>query len=78
MVWIKCIAYAGIIFKDVNGAYTTQTYSSCGALPDSRPKGGIREWTCSECGAAHDRDINAAQNILAVEHGHLAVGIPVL
>jgi len=25
----------------------------------------IRHWTCSECGSVHDRDVNAAQNILA-------------
>jgi len=81
MLEYKC-AGAGIVFKEVNEAYTTQTCSNCGALPDSRPRGiaglGIREWTCSACGVRHDRDINAAKNILAVGHGRPVVGIPVL
>ncbi|WP_144572652.1 RNA-guided endonuclease InsQ/TnpB family protein, partial [Azomonas agilis] len=81
MLEYKC-AGAGIVFKAVNEAYTTQTCSNCGALPDSRPKGiaglGIREWTCSACGVRHDRDINAAKNMLAVGHGRPVVGIPVL
>lgn len=58
-----------VLFAEVNEAWSTQTCSTCGALPPERPKGiaglGIREWTCSEYGAAHDREVNAARNILA-------------
>ena len=79
MLEYKC-SHAGIIFEEVNESYTTQTCSSCGSLPDSRPKGiaglGIREWTCSDCGDTHDRDVNAAKNILTLGHQRLAVGIP--
>ena len=73
---------AGIVFEVVGESYTTQTCSCCGVIPASSPKGraglGIREWTCSECGAAHDRDTNAAKNILAAGHRRLAAGIPAL
>ena len=77
----------GAWFEEVNESYTTQTCSSCGTLPDSRPKGiagpGIRDWVCSECGCVHDRDVNAARNILnkfasRAGHGTPAVGSPVL
>ena len=72
--------HACVVFEEVNEAYSTQTCSTCGCLPASRPKGiaglGIREWTCSDCGAEHDRDVNAAKNILAAGHCRLAVGIP--
>ncbi|GHO65129.1 transposase [Ktedonobacter sp. SOSP1-52] len=37
----------------------------CGHLLDALTL-DVREWTCPECGAHHDRDINAANNILAV------------
>lgn len=73
---------AGVVFEDVNEAYTTQTCSCCGAIPASSPKGraglGIREWTCNECGAVHDRDVNAARNILAAGHRRLVARIAVL
>jgi putative transposase len=55
---------------EVSEAYTSQTCSVCGSLPSSRPKGiaclEIREWCCDNCGSVHDRDVNAACNILRV------------
>jgi len=60
----------GATFLEVDERFTTQTCSTCGAIPESRPKGiaglGIREWVCSSCGASLDRDVNAARNILAL------------
>ncbi|MGW5488724.1 RNA-guided endonuclease InsQ/TnpB family protein [Streptosporangium sandarakinum] len=37
--------------------------SACGTVQDKMPL-NVRSWTCA-CGAAHDRDVNAAINILA-------------
>ena len=72
----------GAWFEEVNERFTSQVCSNCGALPDSRPKGiadlGIREWQCSDCGCVHDRDTNAALNILRRGRATLVVGIPVL
>ena len=41
--------------------------SACGQVLDTLPL-EVRAWTCPNpvCGAVHDRDINAAKNILAV------------
>ena len=79
MLQYKCDR-AGVWFDEVNEAYSTQTCSCC--RKRTGPKGleglGVREWTCSDCGTAHHRDINAAKNILAAGHGRLAGGIPVL
>jgi transposase len=48
----------------------------------SGPKGiaglGIRVWTCGDCGTVHDRNVNAAKNILAAGRRRLAEGIPAL
>ena len=73
---------ASVVFEVVDERYTTQTCSCCGSISASSPKGRaglrIREWTCVDCGTAHDRDINAARNILAAGHRRLVVGIPAL
>lgn len=79
MLKYKC-QQAGVVFEEVNESYTTQACSCCGCISSNSPKGRagleIREWTCAECGTEHDRDINAAKNILALGHGRLVEGIP--
>jgi putative transposase len=55
-------------FQVVNERNTTRTCSSCGALtgPTGLDMLVVRRWECSECGVTHDRDVNAARNILIV------------
>ena len=38
--------------------------SDCGHTVAKMPL-SVREWTCPECGTIHDRDVNAARNVLA-------------
>jgi putative transposase len=42
---------------------TSQTCSACGHRDGPKPL-GVRVWTCPQCGVGHDRDANAARNIL--------------
>lgn len=67
---------AGVIYEEVNESYTTQTCSQCGSIEGPKGIAGLvkREWTCSSCGTVHDRDTNAARNILRIGHDTLAVG----
>ena len=65
---------AGIVYSEVNEAYTTRTCSECGSL--SGPQGlralAVRAWQCGDCGGFHDRDVNAARNICRLGAGHRA------
>ena len=38
--------------------------SNCGAQWSGTKDLSVRQWTCPVCGAIHDRDVNAARNIL--------------
>lgn len=77
------LAYKAIRFgrdyKEVKENFSTVTCSVClnrtnvGGLSNL----GVREWTCSICGTVHDRDTNAARNILRFGHESLK-GIPLL
>jgi transposase len=44
---------------------TSQVCSACGVKDGPKPL-NVRAWTCGQCGAVHDRDVNAAKNILAL------------
>jgi putative transposase len=44
---------------------SSQVCSACGVKDGPKPL-AIRTWQCGECGSVHDRDINAARNILAL------------
>ena len=54
-------------FVAVNPRNTTQTCSHCGHVLTGDKKLTLddREWTCPVCRIHHDRDHNAAKNILA-------------
>lgn len=41
-----------------------QALRSCGAQWPGTKDLSVREWVCPVCGAVHNRDVNAAKNIL--------------
>jgi putative transposase len=68
MLAYKAIAL-GVEYKEVKENFSSVTCSGC--FERTGPSGlsalGVREWTC-KCGTTHDRDVNAAINILRFGH----------
>jgi hypothetical protein len=58
--------HAGRSVSVVCERYTSRACSSCGSLTGPQGVNGlcVRRWTCVDCGESHDRDVNAARNIL--------------
>ena len=57
--------WRGRVLLTVDRFYaSSQMCGNCGFKNPAVKDLGVREWVCPECGAHHDRDLNAAQNIL--------------
>src|SRR5207245_1078822 len=63
MLEYKAARYGRTFGKIDRFAPTSQTCSACGRLDGPKPL-FVRSWTCL-CGSTHDRDVNAAMNVLA-------------
>lgn len=63
MLDYKCNWYGKMLVRINRFFSSSKTCSSCGHKVDKMSL-SVREWTCSVCGTQHDRDFNAALNIL--------------
>lgn len=58
-------AWYGKVVVTIDRFYpSSQLCSACGAQWPGTKDLAVREWTCPVCGEHHDRDVNAAKNIL--------------
>ena len=63
MLEYKCAWYGRELVVTDRWFPSSKLCGTCGTIAAKMPL-NVREWTC-ECGTAHDRDVNAARNILA-------------
>ena len=57
--------YGRKVIKIPSNYPSSQLCSKCGYKNSITKDLAIRKWTCPKCGTVHDRDINAAKNILS-------------
>jgi transposase len=62
---------SGGTYVEPESKFSAKTCNECGS--QSGPTGltglSVRQWSCSDCGFVHDRDVNAARNILSAAAG---------
>src|SRR6266581_2629771 len=59
----KAAWYGRTIIKIDRWFPSSKMCSACGHVLDTLTL-DVREWVCPDCGTGHDRDINAAQNMV--------------
>jgi putative transposase len=65
MLGYKAARYGRTFIKIGRFEPTSQVCSACGTKDGPKPL-HVRDWACAACGTIHDRDINAARNVLAL------------
>ena len=69
----KAAHHGRTVVKVDRGFPSSQLCSTCGHRDGPKPL-HVRAWTCTVCGVEHDRDLNAARNVLA-EGRRIALGL---
>jgi putative transposase len=69
----KCDWYGRTLVKIDRWFPSSKRCHDCGHVVDKLPL-NIRDWVCPSCGEHHDRDINAAKNVLAAGLAVVACG----
>lgn len=64
MLKYKALWYGRNLIKVPSDFPSSRLCSDCGFDNTALDDVSIRKWTCPECGSVHDRDVNAARNIL--------------
>ncbi|MCL6564197.1 MAG: transposase [Firmicutes bacterium] len=65
MLAYKCLWYGSRLVVANRYYPSSKTCSACGHVLEALPL-DVRGWDCPVCGAHHDRDVNAARNLLAM------------